>query len=122
MPPFVPAGPEPFMALVVPELQRRGLFRRDYAGTTLREHLGLTKPAQSFCDRLLATYQGTRARRMIVGTERATMALISRISFRNCRNLLNAAGSMVGLVDRNPSGLQMDMITTSSLPLRAHRS
>jgi FMN-dependent oxidoreductase (nitrilotriacetate monooxygenase family) len=48
MPPFVPAGPEPFMAFVVPELQRRGLFRRDYAGTTLREHLGLAKPSNRF--------------------------------------------------------------------------
>lgn len=31
MPPFLPAGPEPFTAPFVPELQRRGLFRRDYA-------------------------------------------------------------------------------------------
>ena len=31
-----------FVDLVVPELRRRGLFRREYAGTTLREHLGLT--------------------------------------------------------------------------------
>jgi alkanesulfonate monooxygenase len=30
---------------VVPELQRRGMFRQDYAGTTLREHLGLPRPA-----------------------------------------------------------------------------
>jgi N-acetyl-S-(2-succino)cysteine monooxygenase len=28
----------------VPELQRRGLFRRDYGGQTLREHLGLQRP------------------------------------------------------------------------------
>jgi hypothetical protein len=28
----------------VPELQRRGLYRRDYAGTTLRSHLGLDRP------------------------------------------------------------------------------
>jgi len=30
---------------VVPELQRRGLYHRDYEGTTLRDNLGLTRPA-----------------------------------------------------------------------------
>jgi hypothetical protein len=29
---------------VVPELQRRGLFRREYQGTTLRDHFGLPRP------------------------------------------------------------------------------
>ncbi|MBX6378997.1 MAG: hypothetical protein IRY95_10710 [Clostridia bacterium] len=33
-----------FVRLVVPELQRRGLFRREYTGCTLREHLGLPRP------------------------------------------------------------------------------
>jgi hypothetical protein len=33
---------------VVPELQRRGLFRREYEGTTLREHLGLPRPDNQF--------------------------------------------------------------------------
>ena len=33
------------MRLVVPELQRRGVFRERYTGTTLREHLGLARPA-----------------------------------------------------------------------------
>jgi len=32
----------------VPELQRRGLFRREYAGHTLRDHLGLARPANRF--------------------------------------------------------------------------
>jgi FMN-dependent oxidoreductase (nitrilotriacetate monooxygenase family) len=41
----VPGAYEDFVAFVVPELQRRGLFRRDYAGTTLRENLGLPIPA-----------------------------------------------------------------------------
>jgi FMN-dependent oxidoreductase (nitrilotriacetate monooxygenase family) len=41
MPPFFPAGLSDFVDLVVPILQARGLFRREYAGTTLREHLGL---------------------------------------------------------------------------------
>jgi hypothetical protein len=34
-----------FVDLVVPELQRRGLFRRDYSGLTLRDHLGLETQA-----------------------------------------------------------------------------
>ncbi len=39
--PTVPAGLDDFVALVVPELQRRGLFRTEYEGKTLRENLGL---------------------------------------------------------------------------------
>jgi alkanesulfonate monooxygenase len=40
-PPYLPGGCEDFVELVIPVLQRRGLFRTAYAGTTLREHLGL---------------------------------------------------------------------------------
>ena len=40
----VPATYVEFVNLVVPELQRRGLFQQDYAGTTLRENLGLPRP------------------------------------------------------------------------------
>jgi alkanesulfonate monooxygenase len=46
--PHVPAGLDDFVDRVVPELQRRGLFRTDYEGTTLREHLGLARPANRF--------------------------------------------------------------------------
>ncbi|RYJ00479.1 MAG: LLM class flavin-dependent oxidoreductase, partial [Acetobacteraceae bacterium] len=46
--PVVPTGLERFIRLVVPELQRRGLFRREYEGTTLRENLGLARPANRF--------------------------------------------------------------------------
>lgn len=42
--PHLPGGLEDVAYQVVPELQRRGLFRREYAGTTLREHLGLAVP------------------------------------------------------------------------------
>lgn len=42
--PHVPAGLEDVTDRLVPELQRRGLFRKDYEGTTLREHLGLARP------------------------------------------------------------------------------
>jgi hypothetical protein len=41
----VPGAYEDFVRLVVPELQRRGLFRKDFAGTTLRENLALPVPA-----------------------------------------------------------------------------
>ena len=47
MPPFFPRQFDDFVDLVVPILQERGLFRADYAGTTLREHLGLGRPARS---------------------------------------------------------------------------
>ncbi|MDR6232878.1 hypothetical protein [Pseudomonas oryzihabitans] len=39
--PWLPGGLDSFVEQVVPELQRRGIFRRAYSGTTLREHLGL---------------------------------------------------------------------------------
>ena len=42
--PVVPLGLQNFVDLVVPELQRRGLFRREYEGATLRDHLRLPKP------------------------------------------------------------------------------
>ncbi|MEJ1975823.1 MAG: LLM class flavin-dependent oxidoreductase [Acetobacteraceae bacterium] len=45
MPPYFPSELDLFVDQVVPELQRRGRFRRDYAGTTLRDHLGLQRPA-----------------------------------------------------------------------------
>ena len=44
LPPYFPAAFDEFVDLVVPELQRRGLFRREYAGTSLRAHLGLERP------------------------------------------------------------------------------
>ncbi len=44
LPPYVPAALNDFVDLVVPELQRRGLFRTDYEGTTLRENLGVPFP------------------------------------------------------------------------------
>lgn len=44
MPPFFPGQLDAFVELVVPVLQERGLFRADYSGTTLRDHLGLERP------------------------------------------------------------------------------
>jgi len=40
-PATLPGGGEDFVDMVVPELQRRGLFRTEYEGRTLRENLGL---------------------------------------------------------------------------------
>jgi FMN-dependent oxidoreductase (nitrilotriacetate monooxygenase family) len=45
MPPFFPRQFDDFVDLVVPILQERGLFRVDYTGMTLRDHLGLARPA-----------------------------------------------------------------------------
>ncbi|MET9652878.1 MULTISPECIES: LLM class flavin-dependent oxidoreductase [unclassified Streptomyces] len=45
MPPHLPGGLEDFVDHVVPILQRRGLFRTEYTGRTLREHYGLARPA-----------------------------------------------------------------------------
>ncbi|MDB5999514.1 MAG: putative monooxygenase [Rhizobacter sp.] len=45
MPPYFPDQLAVFVDQVVPELQRRGLFRKEYEGSTLREHMGLAKPA-----------------------------------------------------------------------------
>ncbi|MGA9230929.1 MAG: LLM class flavin-dependent oxidoreductase, partial [Exiguobacterium oxidotolerans] len=43
MPPLLPSSLEDFVDLIVPELQKRGLFREAYQGTTLREHFGLAQ-------------------------------------------------------------------------------
>jgi FMN-dependent oxidoreductase (nitrilotriacetate monooxygenase family) len=44
MAPVIPSGLERFVDHVVPILQRRGLFREEYEGTTLRDHYGLPRP------------------------------------------------------------------------------
>ena len=46
--PYLPGGLDDFVDRVVPELQRRGLFRTEYEGTTLRDHLGLPRPKNRF--------------------------------------------------------------------------
>jgi alkanesulfonate monooxygenase SsuD/methylene tetrahydromethanopterin reductase-like flavin-dependent oxidoreductase (luciferase family) len=48
--PYLPQGLDDFVDQVVPELQRRGLFRREYTGRTLREHLELPRPKNRFFD------------------------------------------------------------------------
>jgi FMN-dependent oxidoreductase (nitrilotriacetate monooxygenase family) len=54
MPPLLPSMLDVFSAEVIPLLQRRGLFRTAYAGTTLREHYGLSWPASRFDQPALA--------------------------------------------------------------------
>jgi FMN-dependent oxidoreductase (nitrilotriacetate monooxygenase family) len=51
MPAALPSGLEAFVDHVVPELQRRGLFRREYSGSTLRDHYGLPVPGADIAAR-----------------------------------------------------------------------
>ena len=51
MPPHYPRGLEAFTDTVVPILQRRGLFRTEYTGDTLRDHLGLPRPDSQYAGR-----------------------------------------------------------------------
>jgi FMN-dependent oxidoreductase (nitrilotriacetate monooxygenase family) len=48
MPPVLPAGLDDFVELVIPELRRRGLFRSEYEGRTLRDNLGLRRPVNRY--------------------------------------------------------------------------
>lgn len=41
---LIPDGLDDIVDLLVPELQERGVYRTEYTGTTLREHLGLREP------------------------------------------------------------------------------
>jgi alkanesulfonate monooxygenase SsuD/methylene tetrahydromethanopterin reductase-like flavin-dependent oxidoreductase (luciferase family) len=45
---YLPGGFDDFVDLVIPELQRRGLFRTDYTGNSLRHHLGLQRPPNRY--------------------------------------------------------------------------
>jgi alkanesulfonate monooxygenase len=55
VPAALPGGIRDFVDLVVPELQRRGLFRTEYEGATLRENLGLPRPVNRHSVRQLET-------------------------------------------------------------------
>lgn len=48
--PYLPGGLDDFVDKLVPELQRRGIFRKEYEGRTLRENLGLPRPTNRFFD------------------------------------------------------------------------
>ncbi|MCR8657155.1 LLM class flavin-dependent oxidoreductase [Paenibacillus endoradicis] len=55
MPPYLPGGLDEFVDKVIPILQQRGLFRYEYEGDTLREHLGLEKPINQYKNTLATT-------------------------------------------------------------------
>jgi FMN-dependent oxidoreductase (nitrilotriacetate monooxygenase family) len=57
MPAFFPGQFDAFVDQVVPILQQRGLFRRDYAGETLRDHLGLARPPSRYAAALSSAAQ-----------------------------------------------------------------
>jgi N-acetyl-S-(2-succino)cysteine monooxygenase len=48
MPPALPSGLSEFADQVIPELRKRGLFREEYSGVTLRDHYGLDRPRNRF--------------------------------------------------------------------------
>jgi FMN-dependent oxidoreductase (nitrilotriacetate monooxygenase family) len=48
MPPALPSGLETFVEYVIPILRRRGLFRTEYSGRTLRDHYGIPRPESQF--------------------------------------------------------------------------
>ena len=48
LPPYYPGGLDNFVAMVVPELQRRGLYRTAYEGPTLRDVLELPRPVSRY--------------------------------------------------------------------------
>jgi alkanesulfonate monooxygenase len=54
IPPLYPNSLEDFVNLVVPEMQKRGLYRTRYEGTTLRENLGLARPRSRYADAQVA--------------------------------------------------------------------
>lgn len=61
MPPVLPSSLREFVELVVPELQRRGLFRGEYEGQTLRENLGVARPQNQHAVRRAADESRTSA-------------------------------------------------------------
>lgn len=55
MPPYLPVGLEDFVDQVIPELQKRGLFRTEYTEDTLRGNLGLNRPANTLVNTIKET-------------------------------------------------------------------
>ncbi|GFN32936.1 LLM class flavin-dependent oxidoreductase [Paenibacillus xylaniclasticus] len=53
MPPILPSGISDFAELVIPELQKRGLFRTEYEGNTLRDRVSLKRPVSRYTGSLV---------------------------------------------------------------------
>jgi N-acetyl-S-(2-succino)cysteine monooxygenase len=60
-PPILPGGLDDFVTLVIPELQKRGLFRTEYEGRTLRDRLGLPRPANRYVANVARDHHRTTA-------------------------------------------------------------
>ena len=58
MPPYIPGAHDDFANMVIPELQKRGLFRTEYEGKTLRENLGLLRPESRYAQQERAAKVG----------------------------------------------------------------
>ena len=59
--PYLPAGLDDFVDKVVPELQRRGVYRTAYEGATLRENLGLPRPSNRFFRQRISSHGNLRS-------------------------------------------------------------
>ena len=71
--PYLPGGLDDFVDRVVPELQRRGIYRREYEGKTFRENLGLKRPANRFFPASRLSLKGLSCIRDRCGARLATM-------------------------------------------------
>jgi hypothetical protein len=54
VPSVYPSGLEDFVTMVIPELQKRGIFRREYEGQTQRDNLGLRRPLSRYAKKTKA--------------------------------------------------------------------
>ena len=86
----VPGGYADFVDHVVPELQRRGLYHTEYTGGTLRDNLGLPRPAvgrlerQASASSAVSPYCSARARSLVQVASSTSMPLAARSCSRRC--------------------------------------
>ena len=106
VPHLTPHGLDHFVDEVVPLLQERGVFRADYAGTTLRDHLGLARPARAAARRRrrLGGRWLTPTRSLaLVGAGPTASSLLERLA-ANAPELLGDGRLQVHLVDPYRAG------------------
>ena len=87
--PYLPGGLDDFVDKVVPELQRRGLFRTEYEGRTLRENLGLPRPGEPLL-------RGGREGGGVASKPRLSLRLLSVVTERSRRDLSRLLHCMNG--------------------------
>ncbi|MFJ7829628.1 LLM class flavin-dependent oxidoreductase [Peribacillus sp. NPDC097284] len=56
MPPYLPGGLDDFVDQVIPELQRRNIYKTEYSGSTLRENLGLQRPKNTLLEKVAGAH------------------------------------------------------------------